>query len=278
MINERLVLQAADRDRVTVSDNEVNAQIEKFKAVLERNLGRKPTDAEFAQAVRNESGMEVPAFREYLKKQLITRKYLMTKKENLLKSIKPPTEAEISNFYNLHKAEIVRPETVRFSMIQIPYGPDAASKAKAKTLADRLVREIGSDPAKFDEAAVKGRSPSAGYQAGDAGYLPRNAEAQQLVGQEFMNAAFSLKQGQVSKLLEGPRAYQIIKVTETYVQKSLELDDVFQLETRITVRKYISDNLAQQMQQRIFNQATQELIAELRKGNPFTIIEKNLTL
>ena len=276
MINEKLAIQAAERDKIIVSDNEINQQIQNLRTGLTQRAGRQPTDAEFAIAVRNETGLEIPAFREQLRRQLITQKYLLSKKQNLFNSITPPTETEIVNTYTLAKTQFIRPDTVRFSMIQVPFGTDTAAKAKAKELADRLILEIGSNPAKFDEAMIRGQTPNAGYQAGDGGYLPRNLEAQQVVGQDFINTAFSLKQGEVSKLIEGARGYQIIKVTETYAQKSLELDDVFQLGTRMTVREYIGNALLQERQQAIIERATQELVTELRTGNPFQIFENNM--
>jgi parvulin-like peptidyl-prolyl isomerase len=101
-------------------------------------------------------------------------------------------------------------------------------------------------------------------------------EAAQLVGQDFITTAFILKQGEVSKLMEGARSYQIIKVTETYAQKNLDLDDIFQLGTRMTVRDYIGNSLLQDRQQAVLKQATEELVAELRAGKTFQIFERNL--
>jgi parvulin-like peptidyl-prolyl isomerase len=276
MINERLVIQAAERDRVTVSESEVNQQINQLRAQMVQTIGRQPTDAEFNQAVKNETGLEMPAFREQMRRQLLVQKYLTSKKQSLFESIRVPTEQDILNTYNLARANFVRPDTVRFSMIQVAYGENAASKLRAKELVDRLDREIGSNPSKFDEAVLRGQSPNSGYQAGDGGFLPRNMEAAQVVGPEFINTAFSLRQGEVSKTLEGARGYQIIKVTETYAMKNLELDDIFQLGTRMTVRDYIGNVLLQERQQAILTQATQELVSELRAGRTFQIFERNL--
>ncbi|MDR3333905.1 MAG: SurA N-terminal domain-containing protein [Treponema sp.] len=274
MINEKLALQAAERDKISVGDNEINQQLQEIRSALVQNTGRQPTDAEFALALRNETGLEMPAFRDQLRRQMITQKYLMSKKQSLFTAVKIPSDADILNTYTLYKTQFVRPETVRFSMIQVPFGADA--KAKARELADRLIREIGSNPSKFDEAVVRGQVPNSGYQAGDGGYLPRNPEALRVVGQDFLNTAFSLKQGEVSKLLEGARGYQIIKITETYTQKALELDDVFQLGTSMTVKAYIGNTMLQERQQAVIEQATQELVTELRTGNPFQVFENNL--
>jgi parvulin-like peptidyl-prolyl isomerase len=275
MINEKLAMQAAERDKVTITDNEVNQQLQQLRTSMSQSIQRQPTDAEFAVAIRNETGLELPAFREQLKKQLLIQKYLMEKKKDSFSNIAIPTDDEIRSYYNLNRAQLVRPETVRFSMIQIPF-TDSASKAKAKETADRLVREIGSNPAKFDEAVTKGQVPNAGYQGGDGGYLPRNPQAQQVVGAEFMNVAFTLKQGEVSRLVENTKGYQIIKVTETYEQKNLELDDIFQLGTKMTVRDYIGNGLLQEREQALIEKVTQELVTELRSGNPYQIYEANL--
>ena len=277
MINKLLVLQAAERDRVTVTDNELNQAITRLRTQMTQGLGRQPTDAEFALAVKNETGQDLPAFRESLRRDAIAQKYLMAKKQDIFSSVKPPTETEIVNYYNLSKTQFIRPDSVRFSMIQVPYGPDAASKARARTLAERLSRDIGSNPAKFDEAVVNGQSPNSGYQAGDAGYLPRNLQAQQAAGEDFVNTAFSLRQGEVSKLIEGVPGYQIIKITETHSQKALELDDIAELGTRMTVRQFIGAALAQRVEQETIARATQELVRELRVGNPFQVMENFLS-
>jgi parvulin-like peptidyl-prolyl isomerase len=276
MINERLVLQAAERDRIMVSESEINQQIDQLKNVLAQQLGRKPTDAEYAQAVMNESGLDVNAFKEQVRRQLIVQKYMLAKKGDLINSIKVPTEQEIQNEYTLLKGELVRPETIRCIIIQVAYGPDAAARAKAKTLAESLVREINNDPSKFDEVAQRSVAPNSGYQAGDAGYIPRNQEARNLVGQTFIDTAFSLKQGQVSRLVEGQQGFQIIKVTENYASKQLELGDILQLGTRITVRDYIGQGLLNQRQQAILNQASEEIVKDLRTSRTFSINENNV--
>ncbi|MDR1902771.1 MAG: peptidylprolyl isomerase [Treponema sp.] len=275
MINEKLAIQAAERDKITVSDAEINQQIQQLRAGMVQSIGRQPTDAEFALAVKNETGLDVPAFRDMLRKQALTQKYLMSKKQDIFSSVKPPTEEEILNTYNLSQAEFVRPQTVRFSYIQVSFG-NPSDKVKAKETIDRLAREMSGDPAKFDEIAVRSQTPNSGYQGGDGGYLPRNRQAAQRVGDEFINIAFSLKQGEVSKVIEGPRGYQIIKITETYSMKPLELTDIAQLGSRLTVRDYIGNVLLQQKQAAIVEKASQELVAELRTGSPFQIIESNI--
>ena len=275
MINERLAIQAATRDRISVSENEVNQQIQQLRASMAQQLGRQPTEAEFAQAIRNDSGLEMPAFMEQLRRQMVVQRYLMETKGAQLQNIRPPTEDEIRNEYMLNRSQLVRPDTVRFSMIQVRF-TDAASRPRAREIADRLVREIGTNPTRFDEAVLRGQVPTADYQADDAGYLPRNPQAQQLLGTEFMNIAFSLRQGEVSRLIEGPDSFRIIKVTEIYEQRNLALDDIIQLGTRLTVRDHIHNTMLAQRQQIALAQAQAELITELRAAASINVMENNL--
>jgi parvulin-like peptidyl-prolyl isomerase len=276
MINERLALQAAERDRVTVSDSELNQHIMQLRQQMAQGMGRVPTEAEFAEAIRNETGQEFPAFRETLRRQAIVQRYMMTQKEPLFRNIPEPTEAEIINFHNLSRTRFVRPETVRFSMILVPYGQDAASRSRAQETANRLNQEIAGRPAIFDQVVMRAQLPNSDYHAGDGGFLPRNMQAQQMTGAVFMNTAFSLGQGEVSGIIAGPQAYHIIKITETFPQATLELDDIFDLGSRLTVRQFIWRTLFEQRQQEVLVRAQQELITELRSGNPFQIMQNNL--
>lgn len=253
LINQKLVLQAAERDKLTVTENEANQAI---RAEVLRTYGRQLSEAELAVEIRKQTGLELTTYRQQFRNQATVEKYLMTKTPP-----QPATEAEISNAYNLNKTQFIRPETVRISMLQVSSGENAAAKAKAKELAERLAREIGSSPAKFDETALKSQVPNSGYQGGDFGYLPRNPQGQQVVGIELLEAAFGLKQGEVSRLIETPRGFFILKVTETYEMKALALDDIAQLGNPMTLRQFIGARLEQER----LLQSSQQMVEDLRK-------------
>ena len=277
MINERLFLQAAERDRISVTENEFNEHIQQLRNVLAQQIGRQPTESEFAQAVMNDMRIDMPTFRDQLRKQLTTQKYIVEKKRDLITSVRRPTEEEIENEYLLNRTTFVRPETIRVSMILVPFGPDAASRTSARSLADSLVREINNDPSRFDEVAARSVLPTSAYQAGDRGYIPRNQDARSAYGQDFMDVAFNLRQGQVSRLIEGAQGFQIIKVTENYAQSNLGYNDFLQPGTRVTVRQYIEQTMASQRTQAILIRAQQELINELRTPRAFQIFENTIS-
>jgi parvulin-like peptidyl-prolyl isomerase len=97
-----------------------------------------------------------------------------------------------------------------------------------------------------------------------------------MMGDDFVNTAFSLRQGEVSRVIEGPNGFKIIKITTNLPQRSLELDDIIVPGTTETVRQNIAGVLLQQRLQETTARAAHELVTELRVGNPFQIMENNL--
>jgi parvulin-like peptidyl-prolyl isomerase len=273
LVNQRLIIQAAERDRISVSEGEIDTALKDY---LAQQYGRPLTDAEYAQALR-QSGANAATARQQISRQLLMQKYLMSKKQPQISAVKEPTDEEIIRWYNLHKASLVRPDMVRLNLISIPYGTDSAAKAKARETATRLAQEIGNSPIKFDEVALRGQVSDAGYVSTRGFYVGRTPEAQQATGETFLTIAFSLKQGEVSPLIENEIAYQFIKVTEIYPQKNLELNEVMDPANPVTVRQYIRQGLMTERTQQVLNQALNEVVEELRKGrNTVTVYEQYL--
>ncbi|MDR3301528.1 MAG: SurA N-terminal domain-containing protein [Spirochaetaceae bacterium] len=288
MIDEMLILQAAVRDRISVEEGTVNQQIEDLRTQLTQQAGRRPTDAEFAEAVKAQTGLDLSGFREQMKKLLVSQKYLMEKKGNILQAAKAPSDAEILSEYNQWKtsadgiARLTQEETIQFAAIVFPYEKDA-DKAKARNGAEALEKEIGGSVRQFDE---KVQQQSTEYRATTAGVMQKNKKAQSEVGQAFMDAAFGLKYDpktgatEVSKMIEVPtgtaRGFYIIKITAKYPFKSpLALDDTM-IQYSTTVRNVVRAALAQERQQDAIAKAQDELTKELRKNTPFKINEQYL--
>jgi len=288
MINERLAVQAAELERVSVTETEINRQMQQMQqqllGTLAQRLGRPPTEAEISRA-RNESGIDTQAYKDQLRTKMTVEKYLMTKKASLFNSVKVPSEEEIRSQFTMARAQFVRPETIRFSGILVPYGPNAASRTRARELADSLVREIGTSITRFDAVVDRSQSPNSGFEAGDGGQVPMAPEARARFGDDFMNTAFSLDQGVVSKLIEGPDGYMLIKITEKLPIKPLELNDAVPdyflppgLPRGTNVGTYIGNVMLNERQQSVLAQATEELVTELRaNGRTFEVFKQNMT-
>ncbi|MDR2069568.1 MAG: peptidyl-prolyl cis-trans isomerase [Spirochaetaceae bacterium] len=281
MIDEKLILQAAEQERISVSENDLNNYFQQIRSGITQSLGKRPTDAEFASLIKSQTGMELPAYRDLIRKQLIAQQYLRLKRPALESSIKTPTDAEIQDTYNLYKTQFVQPDTVRFSYIQFPLnsGAAAAEKNRARESAERMLRDIGSSAAKFDEAVIRGQTQGAGYISEEGRYLPRNPQLLDSVGQDFLSIAFSLPQGAISGVIETPQGFLIIKVTGSYEMKTLSLNDVLlQPGPPMTVREQIAGTLTQQRLQEATLKAQEELIAELRARRNAVTIRENFLL
>jgi parvulin-like peptidyl-prolyl isomerase len=273
--NQFLACQSAEQEKITVTDREINQYfdqaIKNFSEGLSQILGRTPTDAEIDTELRNRLGMTRASYKEMMRRTLLTENYLKVKKQGLFDSIKPPTEMEIQAVYNDAKGRsifengFIRPDTVRIRMIYVPFR-NAGEKPAAQTKANELSRQIGNDPSKFDETARNFNRPNSGYVSGDA-FVYKDDRVRQAMGAAFVNAVFALKQGEVSKVVERADGFYIIKVMESYSAKTLTLDDIYNLEDPrgITVRQIIVAAEREKRFMMALQQATEELVAELRK-------------
>jgi parvulin-like peptidyl-prolyl isomerase len=278
MVNEKLVQQAAERDKINVTDNEVETQIREMRALLSQNIGHPASDSELAQAVKAEYNLEMAAFRTELRKMLTNQKYLMVKKEKQMQTeaaaVKEPTEADITKFLEDNQTTLfMRPQTVKISAIQVPFGAD---RTKAKDSIDRIAKDIGSNSDKFNETTLRGKLSSSAYNAAEDIYLPRDDRGRAAFGNEFVDIAFRLKRGEISGVITGRDGFYLIKADTIFPTAMLGPDDILQLGVPVTVREYILNIMGQQIQQRILTKATEELITELRTGRTFQIFEKNL--
>jgi parvulin-like peptidyl-prolyl isomerase len=298
-----LACQAAEQERITVSDQQVNAlfdeQVAPMRAYLAQRLGRNPTDAELDAELLRQSGMSRPVFKEIMiRRQYVANEYLKVKKESEFKSVKPPTDAEIQKLYNDGKTKsifeggFVRPDSIGYKMIRVPV-TGAADKARALDKANQLFRQIGGDAGKFDEAIDDSRRPNSGYQGGEGPTLYKHDQVRANLGIDFYDTVFRLKQGEVSKLLERPDGYYIVKVTETLRQKVLTLDDTVPDDWRqqilmasgidprdpraaalpVTVRDYIRITESTKRQLQTYEKVSKDLVAELRKKGSVQVMD-----
>jgi parvulin-like peptidyl-prolyl isomerase len=288
MTNQLLACQAAEQDNVTLTDRELNEAADKelkpivasLVEILTARLKRTPSEADIDNEFYAKTGMTRAGYKEYIRRSLLTEKYLQFKKQALLQSVKAPTDSEIQSLYNQLKTRttleggLLRPDAVRIKMIWIPV-TNPANKAAALEKANQLVRQIGGDAEKFDEAVDNSQRANSGYEAGDGPYLYKVDQIRAVVGIDFFDTAFRLKQGEVSKLLERSDGYYIIKVIETLRQKTFIMEDVYRtVEGKpMTVKEYISAVESQKRYRDAYEKASLELIEDLKKRGTVQIMD-----
>ncbi|MCA8255610.1 SurA N-terminal domain-containing protein [Burkholderia sp. AU31624] len=125
-----------------------------------------------------------------------------------------PTEADIKKFYDDNPTHFRTEAQVRVSHIFIaaPGNASAADKAAAKTKAEQLLADVKAHPDQFAQIAQKSSqdAPSAA-KGGDLGFITRGSTAG---GKAFDDAAFALKQGDVSGVVQSDLGFHILKATE----------------------------------------------------------------
>ncbi|MCA8203230.1 SurA N-terminal domain-containing protein [Burkholderia sp. AU33545] len=125
-----------------------------------------------------------------------------------------PTDADIKKFYDDNPTHFRSEAQVRVSHIFIAAASDAsaADKAAAKAKAEQLLADVKAHPDQFAQIAQKSSqdAPSAA-KGGDLGFITRGSTAG---GKAFDDAAFALKQGDVSGIVQSDLGFHILKATE----------------------------------------------------------------
>lgn len=125
-----------------------------------------------------------------------------------------PTDADVKKFYDDNPTHFRTEAQVRVSHIFIAAASSAsaADKAAAKTKAEQLLADVKAHPDQFAQIAQKGSqdAPSAA-KGGDLGFITRGSTAG---GKAFDDAAFALKQGDVSGVVQSDLGFHILKATE----------------------------------------------------------------
>ncbi|WDD93893.1 SurA N-terminal domain-containing protein [Burkholderia sp. FERM BP-3421] len=124
------------------------------------------------------------------------------------------TDADLKKYYDDNAARFRTDAQVRVSHIFIAAAKDAsaADKSAAKSKAEQLLADVKAHPDQFAQIAAKQSqdAPSAA-KGGDLGFIARGSTAG---GPAFDNAAFALKQGEVSTVVESDLGFHILKATE----------------------------------------------------------------
>ena len=278
LIGEILVSQAASMEKISVTKSELNARIKLAKQTggLSLNLNRELTDVEFRSLIQ-QSGLTWDEYIKQMEKVLIQQKYVMQKKKPFFDSIAEPTDAEIEDFYQSNKTAFVSPDIVRFKHIYIDTR-NLEEKDQAQKRAGEIYREL-QNGVPFEDLVVKySDDKSSRYKGGDFGYLRRDDQARkQLLGRDFFEAPFKMKEGEISGVLKSNIGFHIIKVVEISPFKLLKLNDNIPPQNRSTVRDEIKAQLMQRKQAEYYQKALLELLEELKKKAEIKIFENNIS-
>lgn len=271
-INAMLFVQYCEREKLSVAEAEVAQAVQQMRA----SIAPGADDAALESALRSQ-GIFLDA-KSYARQQLLLRSYLQAKRAADLKAIKQPTADEILKAYELAKSQLIRPDTVKVSVIYVDLRTlSGEEKTKAGEAFRAAVARLKTDPSKFDEIMLRAAEPGAAYKATAAVYVERTPNFLQLYGQQFIDTVFKMKAGEVSGLIENDAGLQVVRLNEFLPQKQLGLADAVPGQAGgATIQDWLQYQLLQQRQTELLDRIQGELVKQLRAEAKVTVYDDNL--
>ena len=202
------------------ADMSLNAYFEKREVQIAR------FDSASYAAKINPSDAELEAFYKgnaqlFQAPEQATIEYLVLDLDAIKKSL-TVNEQDLKTYYEQNAARIASQEERRASHILIAAGKTAAAadREKAKAKADELLAAAKKAPDSFAELARKNsQDPGSAPNGGDLDFFARGA-----MTKPFEDAAFALKKGDISSVVETEFGFHIIKLADvrTPQQRSFE--------------------------------------------------------
>lgn len=134
------------------------------------------------------------------------------------------TDEELKSYYDQNVARFSGQEERRASHILItsPKGAPAAERDKAKAKAQSLLDAVTKAPNTFaDLAKVNSQDPGSAVNGGDLDFFAKGAMVK-----PFEDAAFTMKKGDLSGLVESDFGFHIIKLTDIKPAKQRSFEEV----------------------------------------------------
>ncbi|MCX7030313.1 MAG: peptidylprolyl isomerase [Spirochaetes bacterium] len=281
LINRSLLEQAAERDKVVVSDAELKAKIDEYKKLTaqQRGLARDLTDAELQSLVKA-SGLSWDAFTRQLKYGVLVSSYVRAKRKADIDAVKSPTDLECREYYDANKKSFFVDDFLRARQIYLDTRALTAKedREKAAKQADDILRQLKSGAAFTDLAAKYSEDTSTKYKGGEMGWLPRdNTALPQSLGKTFWDAIFKLKPGETSGVITSNIGLHIVECEEVIPARLVGFDEKVPPRYEYNVKEFVRANLLAARQQEALYKALDDIIADLRKTAEIKVFGDNVT-
>jgi peptidyl-prolyl cis-trans isomerase C len=244
LIGYHLLVQEARNRKIVAPPWEVDSQIDQIKKQF-------PNEEAFKQMLKSR-GVTVERLRADTADTIAVNQMLQKELESKI----AVTESEAKTFFEQNKARFHQEDSVHAShiLVRVDEKADAAAKASAKARADGLLAQLKKGAAFADLAKQNSQDPGSAPNGGDLGFFSRG----QMVP-AFEEAAFGLKPGQTSGVVETPFGYHIIRVAEAKPGRDLGYDEV---------KAQIDEYLKQQVR----DQKSQEFVDQLKAKGKIQIL------
>ncbi|MBI5675415.1 MAG: peptidylprolyl isomerase [Nitrospirae bacterium] len=195
---------------------EITVPRDVIEKVVEENLKRFGSEEKFKEALKKE-GATIDSFREKITKYRMVNMLM----EKIAKESEYSDE-ELKGYFENNRAKYKRPEALHVWHILVKVNPGASEDEwlKKKEYAEELLQKIKSGE-DFRDVAYKYSEDAYKVKEGDLGIVHRGQ-----LEPEIEEAAFSLKEGEVSGTVRTIHGFHIIKAGEKKPEEQLSLDEV----------------------------------------------------
>ncbi len=149
--------------------------------------------------------------------------YVVLDLDTVMKGI-TVAEADLKTYFEQNAQRLGGKEERRAShiLIAVPAAAAAPEREKAKAKAQELLAAVKKAPDSFADVAKKNsQDPGSAPNGGDLDFFARGA-----MTKAFEDAAFSLKKGEISDLVETEFGYHIIRVTDVKTPKQRSFEEM----------------------------------------------------
>ena len=282
LVDQYLAEQEAVERRLTLTEAEIDQQMVEQRRQIEQQLGldRQLTDDQWRALIQRDTRLTLEEYRERFAAGLVTQRLVAQMRPDWLQEVPSPSEEDLQAFYNLNIQQFVQPDMVLVLHIFFEtLGLDDAAVKQARERAEEALQELR-DGESFEDLVVKySDDPSSRYRGGELGnrYLPRDdVRVLETLGAAFLQTTFAMQAGEANQLAESQVGFHILKIDDRIAARLLTLDDPVTPRSPQTVRGQIAAFLAADRQGKAYQQAVQEVVAELREQADIEIFENQL--
>jgi peptidyl-prolyl cis-trans isomerase SurA len=197
IVAEKLLAAQAAALQLEVTDQQIAAAIEDIKT-------RNHFDDDALARALAEQGLDLAAFRAQIRRELETYQVLQQRVRGKVKV----SDEDLRSYYQSHPQEFGGEDELHVRHIFLPLPEDAgkADAARARAAGEKVLQRLrtGEDFAKVAREVSKGPSAPDG---GDLGWLRRGT-----IQKALEDAAFALKDGEISGLVRAGPGLHILKV------------------------------------------------------------------
>lgn len=209
LISAELMYQLASPTPIVNLDQKINESVGELKK-------RFSSEDEYAKVLQAQ-GLTEKDLRELIRRNLIIENHV----ELEIVPKHKVGDAEVKEFYDKNPETFTQPEQARASHILVTVDAKAseADKKAARAKIDGLLKQV-KEGADFAKLAQENSSCPSSKQGGDLGYFSKG----QMV-KPFEDAAWALKPGEVSGVVETQFGFHIIKLAEKRPSSKVAFDD-----------------------------------------------------